>query len=496
MGVLKFQFDPPDLAAQLPELRLAYFTGLDRTPDRTDVDVRPGQLVCSREGPESGRLNVSWPVAGHGAPVLTTATLAERDAPFELAIELARGRLNILRNQAADWKQLGLACPEEFDRLSSESERMFGRAAISHHDRKVANESARLSLEKAVLASQMLVDAYTEQVLRRRLEITPRLPTLLSCSLPGDPSRTAGMAQLSPAINTLQIDCPWSRLAPAAGRFRWDEFDAQLSWARLSRLLPTAGPLIDLRPGALPDWLWLWSGDYDQIMNLVEDLVREAVGRYRGKVAVWHLLHRVGSGEILGLTEEEQFRITARSLQVARRADPNAQLIVDFDRPWGDWLATSHLQIGPLHLADSLARLELGMTGIGLEIAPGYDPLGSLVRDPLEFSRLLDLFSLINLPIFVSFAIPSATGPDPKADSGVSVSRSQWPSPWTEPLHAEWVARWLALAVAKPFVRGVHWTQASDAQPHLFPHAGLLRPDHSAKPVVKWLEGFRSKYLE
>ena len=33
MGVLKFQLTSPDLASRLPELRKAYVTGLDRTPE-------------------------------------------------------------------------------------------------------------------------------------------------------------------------------------------------------------------------------------------------------------------------------------------------------------------------------------------------------------------------------------------------------------------------------------------------------------------------------
>ena len=68
-----------------------------------------------------------------------------------------------------------------------------------------------------------------------------------------------------------------------------------------------------------------------------------------------------------------------------------------------------------------------------------------------------------------------------------------WDSPTRGLLPAE---RWLPLVVAKPFVRSVHWNQASDQEPHLFPHGGLLRPDGKPKPVVDWLAGFRKAHLD
>ncbi|MBX6312203.1 MAG: hypothetical protein IRY99_04690, partial [Isosphaeraceae bacterium] len=428
MGVLKFRLTPPDLAETRPDLRLAYITGQDRTPGRLQVELRPGLMTCYRENPESGRLHVAWPVAGFGTPILTTATLADRPEPYDLAVELARGRLNDVRNQAADWKLMGLRTPSEFDRLLSEAQRGFARAATSRDDPAAAAEGARRCLEAACAAGQLLVTSYTAQVLARRREGGHRLPTLLSCGLDAPPKQVPWSEVLPECFNAARVRCPWALLAPDEGKHRWEEPDAQLHWCRKRRLTPTAGPLLDFRPGALPDWLWLWGGDFDEIRAQVVDLVRQAVGRYRGRVAVWHLAARVASGEILGLSEEEQIRLVAKALQVARHIDPNAQYVIDFDRPWAEWMATSSFQFGPLHLADSLARAELGLTGIGLEIAPGYNGPGSHYRDLFEFSRLLDLFALVNLPLHLSLVAPSSAEPDPQADPSVRVEVSQWPA--------------------------------------------------------------------
>ena len=100
--------------------------------------------------------------------------------------------------------------------------------------------------------------------------------------------------------------------------------------------------------------------------------MRQAVQRYRGKIPLWHVVHRPASQEILGLSEEEQIRITARAIQAARQADPAAQLSIGIDRPWAEWMSSSHFQLGPLHLCDYLLRSDLGISSIAIEVAPGY----------------------------------------------------------------------------------------------------------------------------
>ena len=495
MGVLRFRLTPADLSGRLPGLRKAYITGLDRTPERLGVDVRPGLMTCQRDSPESGRLSVPWHVEGFGTPILATATLAERPEPYDLAVELARGELNDLRNQAADWVQLGLRPPEELAPLLDRARRAFARAATSRDNPERAVAAAQESLAATLEAGRVLVGAYTRQVMARRQEGGAKLPTLLGVALDGSPRGATWAEPLAGSINSARVRCSWAHLEPAEGQFRWEEADEQLAWCRRKHLAPAVGPLLEFRPGALPDWLWLWEGDLESIAGMVADLVRQAVTRYKGKVATWHVVGRPASGEVLGLGEDDQIRLTARAIQVARQADPNAQIVVDLDRPWAEWMGSSPFRLGPLHLADSLARAELGLSGVGLEIAPGYSPPGSHLRDLFDFSRLLDLYALLNLPLHIGLVAPSSAGPDPRADPQARVEIDQWPAPPDEAAQQSWAAEWVALAVAKPFVRSVTWLQADDASTHLYPHGGLLRPDGTPKPALSALKAIREAHL-
>ncbi len=61
---------------------------------------------------------------------------------------------------------------------------------------------------------------------------------------------------------------------------------------------------------------------------------------------------------------------------------------------------------------------------------------------------------------------------------------------------AAWAAKWIALAVAKPFVRSVTWLQPSDAVPHhLYPNAGLFRANQTPKPLFAWIKSFRREII-
>lgn len=495
MGVLKFRLNPPDFSATNPDLRKAYATGLDRTPARVSADLRPGRLTINRPGPESGRIHVPWPVEGFGSLILGTATLLERAEPYDLNVELARGTLNEVRNQTADWVQMGLNLSPDLESLLDQAQRAFARAATSRDEPAAAAIAAKTCLEATCQASDRLIELYTEQVLQRRLDHASKLPTLLGCVLEDDPKSAPWGPALLDCINAAQVRCPWAKLAPDEGRYRWEETDAQLHWCCKQHLTPMAGPLLEFRPEALPDWLWLWDGDFEEILSQAVDLVRHAVTRYRGKVAFWRLVHRAASTEILGLSEEERIRLTGKVLQVARQADPNAQFIIDFDRPWAEWMASSSFQLGPLHLVDSLVRADLGLSGVGLEIAVGYGGTGSHMRSLLDFSRLLDLYALINLPLHISLVCPSSLKPDHNASESSPIEPAQWPNPPNEAAQRDWAARWMSLAAAKPFVRSLTWLQVSDASPHLYANGGLFRPDQTPKSIMKWLKSFRADYL-
>jgi hypothetical protein len=491
MGLSKFRLSP---AVSRKAVGRAYVTGLDRTATRLRTSIDGDILVCQREANESGRLFVPWPIEGYGSAYIGTATLAERAQPYDLAVELARGKLNDVRNQLADWRQMGLRTNDVLEEKLAQAQAAFYIAVTSREAPETSFAAAQACISASWATGQQLVELYVQQVIQTRVAGGVKLPTQLAVAIDSEPKRPWS-DELKSAFNAVRLSASWRSINPTEGQNRWDVLDAQLAYATKNKFAVQAGPLIDLRPGALPDWLYLWEGDFESIVGLAVDLVRQAVTRYRGKIPVWTLIHRPASTEILGLNEEDQIRLTAKLLQSARHIDPSAQFLVGFDRPWGEWLGQNSFQLGPLHLADYLARSDMGLSGLALEIAPGYTSLGSGLRDLFDFSRLLDLYALINLPLSINLALPTSFAPDPLADSGVIVEPEDWASGLDESFQAHWAAGYIALAVAKPFVRSVTWNELSDSLPHLYPNAGLFRADQTPKPILSWMKTFRRDLL-
>src|SRR5262245_16182523 len=109
MGMMHFLLPDSLTAEAAQELERACVAGgPDNMPWPTRVRVERGRLILGRDVDESGFLVVPWSVNGVGRLMTNTATLMERDAPYDLQLELARGKVNQIRCQVSDWRSVGL----------------------------------------------------------------------------------------------------------------------------------------------------------------------------------------------------------------------------------------------------------------------------------------------------------------------------------------------------------------------------------------------------
>src|SRR5437588_5381656 len=109
----------------------------------------------------------------------------------------------------------------------------------------------------------------------------------------------------------------------------------------------------------------------------------------------------------------------------------------------------------PFIFADTLVRSELKLSSLDLELVMGVTPRGSYCRDLLETSRLLDLYSLLGVPLRITLGYPSATEADDNADPELRVDGGRWRSGFTPEVQADWASSFAALALAKPYTQAV-----------------------------------------
>src|SRR5690242_9882254 len=116
MGTMTFQLPAALPANAVRELeRSCMAGGPDNMPWPTELRFNGDQLLVSRDVDESGYLIVPWSINGRGLIMGTSATLIDRLRPYNLLVELARGKVNQVRCQAFDWRAGGLLLTPELE---------------------------------------------------------------------------------------------------------------------------------------------------------------------------------------------------------------------------------------------------------------------------------------------------------------------------------------------------------------------------------------------
>src|SRR5262245_23221218 len=496
MWPISFLLPIPVPAAAAATLGDACFAGgYDQTPVPTIVRTEDGKLIVERNVNESGYLMIPWPVEHFGTLVVSTATLRDREEPYRLLVELARGKLNHVRCMTAEWQAIGLVTQPEYDRTLTEISRLFARAVLAPTPGEADLIATRVLEKSHELADQLARD-YIEQALFTRHEEEGRIATRFSARFTRMPTGEALM-EYTRTFNATNISFRWRDVEPVESQYDWSEPDAAIAAARAAGLPVTIGPVIDLAPGMLPTWAAGWESDLPALAAFMCDYLETAVNRYKDDVKRWIVCGGFNQADSLGLDDDDRLRLAYRLFEAVRQIDPNLELVLSVAQPWGDYLVSEDQTISPITFPDDLVRAGVRLAGVELEIRCGTRPRGSLPRDLLDTARMLDLFGLLGLPLEVVLSMPSANGMDRfAADHGQSVWTPTWrtgPSPESQ---AEWGASMTALALCWLAVRVVTWDHWSDANPHMIPWSGVLDENGKPKPLLARLQALRNEHLQ
>jgi hypothetical protein len=474
MGVMRFTVNPEGLLDAEVDLPRAYISGFDGRVFASRFEIDGDNVDFRRVNSDSGKLQIPYPVAGFGKPIVSTASLREHEDPYILSLELARGKICQVRNQLATWEGLGMQIPEEFRAVHKESHHLFAQATAAKPDIAEVTRLADLAIAKSFEAIDQLANAYVRQRLSVRFKRSPQLPVSFGCSINSVTAPYNQRESFLETFNAAAIPIEWKQIEPQEGEYNWDFSDELVAWCMENRLLMRGGPLLDLSAAGLPDWLNQWGHDFFNLQSFVCDFVETAISRYAGKVRLWEVSSRVNTGGSFNLSEEERLTLVARTLEVARQSDEEGQLIIRIEDPWGSYLSAGEHRLSPIQFVDALLRCGVGLSGINLEITVGYATKASAPRDLLDLSRLIDQWSMLEVPLNVTLAFPSCSDPDPQASEDMAVAENSGRSPWSTQAQSDWIDSVFPLLMAKQSVVGIYWSHLTDASRHVFPNSGLV----------------------
>lgn len=506
----------------------AFVSGIEGIPWASKNRIENDCLIIDRTVNESGKLSIVWPTEEYGPIMLSTASLRCQETPYLLHLELARGTIHRVRGRGIDWQRLGLKLPEAFASMMDRSVLAFVQAILTADDAERCMMLAQTAIDLAVSASKPLSRAFVSQSLQARHQSEKQLSTLLGIKLTPTQAWEQDVEAILPAINTINISMEMGQLETESKMAALSLIDAQLEWARRNSLRIFGGPLLNLQSHAVPKWLYLLS-DFQSMYDAACKHATLMVERYRGQVHLWSAAAGLNAPNTLGITDEQVLHLAVGVIQAVRRCDPKTPVVLTIDAPWAEYLGQKPDGISPLHFADAIIRADLGLSGLGLELNFNYWPGGSMPRDLIDISDLIDHWNILGLPLLAHISAPCNLQHDSTA-----ISKSNIVSNWSYPNYAWWDQSQMSdsgsvelpttekialnltnanvpisnrdrmpvngleviqMLLSKSNVHGIFWNQFSDRNEHIYPNAGLIAPSGKRRSLLDGLSRLRQLHV-
>jgi hypothetical protein len=476
-----------------------YLTSLEGQPIRGRFRYAPaeGLLFCERRSQGLAALNLPWSLAGGSRLMLRSALLPDREEPYLLPLELARGHLAGLWRKKDDWGYIYVEPLKGFEKAFQEVKGTLARAMAVQGSPAEAAALAEEALGRAVDLGERLAAADARLGVLRRRKRGELAGVDFGCHWELLDQHPTAQQRFAETFNYATLPFPWRRIEPREQEFDWRWHDGWVHWLEAKGLAIKGGDLVRFAEASLPDWVWIWENDFETIRDSVFDHVERCVQRYRGRVDHWGAVTGMHVENCMRFSLDQVLDLTRVCAHAVRRTDPAARVVLDTVHPWGEYFATNQQSVWPFHYAEMCVNAGIEFDIIGLEFLLGTAGQGHHCRDLLAVSDMLDRFGALGKPVHVTaVAVPSACYPDPDAALGADHqpgAGGTWRQPWDEAVQGEWLAEFYRLAISKPFITAVSWRDFSDHQAHCFPHGGLLRKNLHPKIALERLVNVRQE---
>ena len=463
MGEFRFRL-PANWKPTDSQAKSIHIIGLDGVPSPCRVEVVEGFLMINRNRDESGKVFIAFPFEEYGEITVGTGTLPESQIPYQLLVELARGTLNRLRNQISIWQEGGLKIIESVKEQVGQATRLLSEA-IMEVDSVAADKGAQEALHIAMAANLNVSGQFGTEVSKYRTGQRD-MPRFWFANTVGSGEVSADNYSADP-FHLVQVLPEQAENAAKIGNKRM-----------------IVGPFLDASPGGMPKSI-VELDDFFARRDSILNQCRKAVRQLNPSSSLLHVVSGLNGMGHRHLSYPQQTQITSDMLNLIDESQVEVPMMVSFDYPWAERLASAVGGAHPLQIADSLLRQGVPINFIGLDINLDYWPCGSVIRDPLQWIDMIDIWSQLGLPLILCFRMPTNAG-DVAPRSGQLVNDVR--SNLSDQQRLKMLETLLPMIIARPGVHGFIWRQWSDADDDRFPGGGLCDCSGDAKEVLKLIE--------
>ena len=176
--------------------------------------------------------------------------------------------------------------------------------------------------------------------------------------------------------------------------------------------------------------------------------------------------------------------MTRAANMAIKAASSRAMKIIEISNPWGEYYATTPNTIPPLVYIDMIVQSGINFDAFGLQMKFGKNQSGMYVRDMLQISAVLDYFAPIAKPLYItSVEVPSQNG------NGLQEPEI---GKWSQARQAQWLEQFYKIALSKPFIDTVTYSNIIDTADSTIAYSGLLTSQLTPKKSFNTLKKLRN----
>jgi len=267
------------------------------------------------------------------------------------------------------------------------------------------------------------------------------------------------------------IPINWAKIEFRKGSYDFSKVDRCIAVLGKKKVAIGAGPLLCFSKGYLPQWLLQSRAEFEKIRETAYQFVSKVVARYAGDIHSWSVIKGLNVFNDFGFNFEQVLEMTRAANMAVKAASDRAFKIIEISNPWGEYYATKTDTIPPLVYMDMVVQSGINFDAFGLSIRFGRNQSGMHIRDMMQISAILDYFGPIAKPLYITdVEVPSRNG-DGLQRAEVS---GVWHKEWDQARQGEWIEQFCKIALSKPFVDTVTYSNLSDAEDSTIANSGLL----------------------
>ncbi len=477
--MLRFQvFRDGQPPAEL-DLSTAYLTGSENIPIRSDLVYDNGMIICRKRAGGPAALSLLWPVEGFGVVMLETTRLPEREEPYILNVELARGRMMRFVQKREDWGFLDQSETHALSEKATEARNLLVQCMTHLEQPAAAAAFGDQCLSVLLPLSEQAATLHADLLLARRIHARNFSRAVFGCRIDAGQVSEPYRRSLMSAADFVYVPMIWKHLHPQEHAFYWQPTDEWLDFLRRAKLPVVGGPLVQFTEHSLPAWLYTWENDFEELRDFLFEHIERVVSRYSGQVALWNVVSSLHTNAQFGFTFDQIMDLTRMSLALVKKASPNARTMIELAQPWGEYYAANQRSIPPLVYAEMVVQSAGAFDVFGVQLCFGIPRDGGYQRDLFQISSMLDRLAAFGKPVVISaLAAPSLETPE-------SASSGAWRKPWNETVQAKWLQMVTNVALSKPFVEALCWHNLADPAEGGIPASGLIGSDFAPKAAFQ-----------